>query len=378
MSAPSCECYKTCPAVESARRYDAFLRSSPDMMAFVRRDGTYIDLHPGRDIEPLVPLEMLKGKKIGDLVPHVKDDFMRAIAHALDSGREVSFHFEIPGRGDVYEARINRSSPDEVLIISRDVTKQRLTQQRLEAEVQQRTSELQRSNNELAQFAYAASHDLREPALKVKAFGNLLRENLSHEKLGPGVDEKVGQYLGVMLSAADRMIILIDDLLAYSRVGRKDGEIEVIPLQQVLQGVLADLAVRIQEADAYVEMGPLPTVCVDAVQMQVVAQNLISNSLKFRRTGIRPHISISAEKPSKGFVVVQVVDNGIGFEQKYADRIFQIFERLHTRHDYPGTGIGLALCKRIVERHGGWIEAMGRPGEGSTFRFTIPVLEGKK
>lgn len=355
---------------EGSRRYKAFLKASPDIMAFIRRDGTYIDLHPGCEIAPLVDLDSLRGKKVGDILPSLQAEWMEAIETALVENRTVNLQFTLPGRVSLYEARVIPSGPDEVLMICRDMTVLLEIQKRLETKVDERTIELERSNKSLEQFAYAASHDLREPALKIQGFGRRLKE-----MVGDKAGEKGAQYLDIMLSASARMVALIDDLLAYSRVGRKDGNLEYVDLGRIAQEALLDFGTTPEDLGAKITVGPMPQANVDPVQFRILFHNLLSNAIKFRHPGRTPEVTVEARE-EKGMVVVEVQDNGIGFDPVFSERIFLIFERLHTRFDYPGTGIGLALCKRVVERHGGWIAAEGRPGEGATFRFAIPQHGG--
>lgn len=258
----------------------------------------------------------------------------------------------------------------------------------LEARVQQRTAELEitnqslaRSNRELQDFAYVASHDLQEPLRKIQAFGNLLEDEYAH-KLGEGLD-----YLGRMRKAASRMSGLIEDLLAFSRVTTMAQPFARVPLSRVVREVVGDLETRIQETGGKVKVGKLPSIIADPTQMRQLMQNLIGNALKFHRPNIPPVVKITAAptKANDGTIKeyrISVADNGIGFEEKYLDRIFAVFQRLHGRDTYDGTGIGLAVCRKIVERHGGDITAASIPGKGSTFVVTIPAhpirSDGKK
>jgi signal transduction histidine kinase len=230
-----------------------------------------------------------------------------------------------------------------------------------------RAAELARSNAELEQFASIASHDLQEPLRKVRTFTQQLTvidsDNLS---------EKGHQYLERANTAAERMQKLIEDLLKFSRVATHGRPFEPVDLQEVTRGVLDDLELEVERSGAVVQVGELPTIDADPLQMRQLMQNLISNALKFRREGVTPEVTIDASAPD-GNAEITVKDNGIGFEPQYAGRIFRVFERLHGRSRYPGTGIGLALCRKIVERHGGWIVAEGQLDHGATFTITLPV-----
>jgi len=233
----------------------------------------------------------------------------------------------------------------------------------------------------LEQFAYVASHDLQEPLRKIQAFGDRLRTRF-HDQLA----EQGRDYIERMLSSATRMRRLIDDLLLFSRVTTKPQSPARIDLDGVLGGVLADLEVGIEKAGAAIEAEPLPALEADPMQMRQLFQNLIGNALKFASPDTPPCIRIWAERaeaPSmdeappaaEEWWNVSFQDNGIGFDEKYTDRIFQVFQRLHGRDEYEGTGVGLAICRKIVERHGGLIAARSQPGKGATFIVTLPAKQ---
>ncbi len=227
--------------------------------------------------------------------------------------------------------------------------------------------ELRRSNAELEQFAYVASHDLQEPLRKIQAFGDLL----AAKHAAALADEGRG-YVGKMQSSAGRMSRLIDDLLSYSRVTTHARPFAHVDLAATVRDVVEDLELRATRAGGRVEVGPLPAVEADPVQMRQLFQNLVGNALKFHRPGVPPVVRVTAEPAGDGWAL-SVADNGIGFEDRYAGRIFQVFQRLHGRDEYDGTGVGLAICRKIVDRHGGTIAAYGRPGEGATFVVTLPA-----
>ena len=243
--------------------------------------------------------------------------------------------------------------------------------------LKQRASELERSNAELETFAYVASHDLQEPLRKVQAFGDRLIS-----KYAEVLDERGLDYLSRMQDAAERMQTLIQSLLSFSRIGTNAEPHVPVDLDAVVQEVVGDLEVRIQETGAKVEVGDLPTIEADPTQMRQIFQNLIGNALKYRREGVATVVRVSAEvldgaagpldgTPTK-LCRIRFEDNGIGFEPQFADRIFGIFQRLHGRGEFEGTGVGLAICRKIAERHGGTISAEGRPGAGSCFTVTLP------
>jgi two-component system sensor kinase FixL len=241
--------------------------------------------------------------------------------------------------------------------------------QRKAAEEQLRVyaDRLEYSNRDLQDFASMAAHDLQEPLRKIQAFGDRL-----FARYRDSLPAEAQDFLQRMLISASRMRRLIDDLLTYSRITTQAKPFAPTNLNEVLADVLSDLEVSIEQTKGVIDAHPLPTIAADAVQMRQLLQNLVSNSLKFHRPGEFPKVTVSAEV-NGGNCVLTVVDNGIGFEQKYLDRIFTIFQRLHGRQDYEGTGVGLAVCRRIVERHGGYITAESKLGEGARFLVTIPL-----
>jgi light-regulated signal transduction histidine kinase (bacteriophytochrome) len=248
----------------------------------------------------------------------------------------------------------------------RDVTER----ERSQATLKQFSAELQRSNRELEEFALIASHDLQEPLRKLRSFGELLREEYGEALGGEGAE-----YLSEIVDASTRMQELVRSLLTLSRVGRKGLPFEEVDLNRALQAVLSDLEMRIKEAGGKIESGELPKVDADPVQMRQLFQNLIANSLKFRREDEPPVIRIEPNgfKAGDEEICIHVLDNGIGFEQEHAEKVFAPFQRLHGRAKYEGTGMGLAICRKIVERHGGSISAQSEPGHGTTFTIRMPV-----
>jgi signal transduction histidine kinase len=236
----------------------------------------------------------------------------------------------------------------------------------LEHRVADRTAELKRSNEDLEQFAYVASHDLQEPLRMVASFTQLLARRYEDK-----LDKDAKEFIHFAVDGATRMQTLINDLLAYSRVGTRGKPFEPIDLNHLLSRVLVNLKVAIDESHAVVTHDPLPIVTGDATQLTQLLQNLIGNAIKFRADkSPQIHFGVSRRGGDWHF---SIRDNGIGIEQKYFDRIFVIFQRLHSRQDYPGTGIGLALCKKIVERHGGRIWVESTEGKGTTFYFQLPA-----
>ncbi|MDW5593526.1 ATP-binding protein [Conexibacter stalactiti] len=279
-------------------------------------------------------------------------------------------------RGD-FEHEITGEGPRDVVELAADVDVMR---RRIVAELSgikeahrqldQQTRELQRSNAELEQFAYVASHDLQEPLRKVASFCQLLEKRYKGQ-----LDERGDQYIEFAVDGAKRMQQLINDLLAFSRVGRFNAEQQVVESGEILRHALTSLSAAIEESDAEIVVHePLPRVRGEASLLAGVFQNLIGNALKFRSEETRPRIEVSVERDGQTWRF-SVVDNGIGVEPDYAERIFMIFQRLHPKDVYAGTGIGLAMCRKIIEYHGGRIWLDTEPSEGTTFRFTLPALE---
>jgi signal transduction histidine kinase len=236
----------------------------------------------------------------------------------------------------------------------------------LELRVQERTAELARSNAELQQFAYVASHDLQEPLRMVSNFTQLLAE-----RYGPKLDNDAREFIAFAVEGATRMQTLVQDLLALSRVGTRGKHLEVVRLDEAVDRAVANLELAIQDNGALVSHDELPEVMADSSQMMQLFQNLIGNGIKFKGAE-PPLVFISAARNAKEWTL-SVRDNGIGFEPQYAERIFAVFQRLHSRDEYQGNGIGLAICRKIVERHQGRIWAESKPGSGTTFYFTMPA-----
>jgi hypothetical protein len=236
-----------------------------------------------------------------------------------------------------------------------------------EDQLRQSGANLQRSNTDLQQFAYIASHDLLEPLRMVTSYAQLVQQRYQDK-----LDKQGNEFLGQAIDGAHRMEALIHDLLAYSRVEMRGRPFEPTDCEQVLQQALRNLKVAIEESRALVSHEVLPTVMGDGVQLIQVFQNLVSNAIKFK--GPRPpEVYVRSERKGSHWLFV-VRDNGIGIDPKFFDRIFVIFQRLHTRQQYAGTGMGLAICKKIIERHGGQIWVESKPNEGAAFFFTLPAI----
>jgi len=245
-----------------------------------------------------------------------------------------------------------------------DITERKKTEEQLA----QYAAELKRSNQDLEDFASIASHDLQEPLRKVMAFGSRILENCSAV-----LDERGRDYLDRMMQATERMQRFIDDLLKYSRISTKANPFESVDLNETVMEVVSDLEIRIKQSGGRVEVAPLPRVTADPLQMRQLFQNLIGNALKFYRPGVPPVVQVKSEEGASGWCRFSVEDNGIGFKEEYLDRIFKPFERLNPRSQYEGSGMGLAICKKIVLRHGGDISAHSVPDRGTQFYFTLPT-----
>jgi signal transduction histidine kinase len=254
---------------------------------------------------------------------------------------------------------------------------------KLQLEMGSLVEELKRSNNNLEEFAHAASHDLKEPVRKIQFFTERLKT-----KIGDRLNEEELDVLSRMEKATERMRLLIDDLLQYSLVNQRHSEIEEIDLNRKLSLVLEDLEVQIQEKQAKVNVSQLPVVRGYRRQLQQMFQNLVSNALKYSKPGEVPVITITSRQVSgvdsglnvpsglwnNQFHLIEVTDNGIGFDQQDAERIFNMFTRLHGKYEYAGTGVGLSIVKKVVENHNGYIRASSTPGKGSTFSILLPVV----
>jgi signal transduction histidine kinase len=241
---------------------------------------------------------------------------------------------------------------------------ERTLRHQVEQDLAEKVDELARSNADLEQFAYVASHDLQEPLRMVTAYTQLLAERYRGK-----LDDNADKFIGYAIEGAQRMQVLIQDLLAFSRVGRKEA-CESVECNAVMKDVLQTLAAAIQESGAVVTHGELPAVWADRTQVAQVFQNLIGNAIKFRGKE-PPLVSVQAEKAGQQWRF-SVSDNGIGIAPEYAENIFVVFQRLHARTEYPGNGIGLAICKKIVEHSGGKIWVDSQAGSGSSFKFTVP------
>ena len=269
--------------------------------------------------------------------------------------------------------RLTRDKLLSTIKITLETWKRKLAEEekrRLMEELEETNQKLERSNKELRDFAYIASHDLREPMRKISAFGQLLQKSLKGK-----LDEDEQENFAFMIDGANRMQQMINDLLIYSRVSTKAKPHARVDLNAVIEDLKnVELAVQVEEAGGVINVPePLPPLHADPSQIHQLLQNLLGNGLKYYRKGVPPVITVRGRVVNGNMVRIEVQDNGIGIEEQYCANIFGMFKRLHSREDYEGSGIGLAVCKKIVERHGGEIGVESNPGVGSTFWFTVPI-----
>jgi PAS domain S-box-containing protein len=252
--------------------------------------------------------------------------------------------------------------------VGKDITERKRAEEdlrRAHADLERKATELERSNSELEQFAYVASHDLQEPLRMVSSYTQLVLR-----RYGERLDGDAKEFMAYVVDGAARMKQLIEDLLAYSRVGTRGKEFKPVPVETAVRRAINNLRAALEETGASITYDAMPTVEADDVQLAQLFQNLMGNALKFRSASVpRIHVAVKEQADEWEFAVQ---DNGIGIEPQYFDRIFMVFQQLHTKGEFPGTGIGLAICKKVVERHGGRIWVSSKPGEGSTFHFTLP------
>lgn len=311
------------------------------------------------------------GYRINGLFERYKQAFVTGIADRFD------FHYD-EDEIDVWLNILVTRLGDEVLVTFTDYTDVKKLQLQMETYV----NELKRSNASLEDFAYAASHDLQEPLRKIHFFADRLKGKYQNELGSEGAS-----MLDRMEAATGRMKTLIEDLLAYSRVSAKRTSFEEVNTDLLVREVLGDLEASIQEKGASIHIGVLPTLKGDPLQLRQLFQNIIGNALKYNRPDVPPMITINstlvkgkntgiellARNGAKVYHKIEITDNGLGFEQEHAERIFQIFQRLHGRSEYPGTGVGLAIVHKVVENHSGYIQAEGEPDKGATFRVWLPA-----
>jgi PAS domain S-box-containing protein len=357
---------------------EAFLKgvmdNASDAMFVKDRGGRMLLANPAFYRLMGVSPEMVLGKVVADYHhPDVAKAIERDERRTMESGVTITIEESVSTRNGwrMFQTTKAPYRDGEGRIIgyigvTRDITEGKKAEEALVESAE----ELKRSNEELQQFAYIASHDLQEPLRMVTSYLGLLERHLKDQ-----LDDRSETYMHFAVDGAQRMADMIDDLLTYSRVQTKGKSFIPVDMGDALTTVLKDLEVSIEENGAVISQDPLPTVTADRSQMIQLLENLVSNAIKYRGKEA-PRIHITAHGSGMNWVFA-IQDNGIGIDQKYDSRLFQMFQRLHTREEYPGTGMGLAIAKKIVERHGGRIWVESEPGKGSTFFFTLPVAARK-
>ncbi len=370
---------------ESEARYRMLAENMTDLVCLHHPDGTYAYVSPSaRRILGYEPDELL-GRSPYELFHPDDAEALRGGEEpelfSIDPTSKITYRI-LTGTGEILWLETStKVITDEDGGIDKYLTSSREVSDRVQAEraMSRTNKELEQRNRELQDFAYVASHDLQEPLRKIRAFADLLIEDFDDV-----LDETGRYYLGRMQDGARRMSRLISDLLDYSRITTRARPFEEVDLREIINHVISDLEMRISDVEGSVCVGDMPMVEGDQTQLRQLLQNLIANALKFHREDVRPVIEIYAEEiPAANrpngqgypFVKIVVEDNGIGFDEKYLDRIFTPFQRLHNRSSYAGTGMGLAICRRIVERHDGELTAESTPGEGSKFIITLPKYQ---
>ncbi|MGH8354444.1 MAG: GAF domain-containing sensor histidine kinase, partial [Pseudomonas sp.] len=355
-------------ANQAMRERDQFFTLSLEMFCMLGLQGDFIQVNTAFLDVLGYPLECLIGHPYLELIhpqerPQLVEEVRRLLAGQALRDLEVRV---LDARGQEHWLQLSAALGDDQLIYcaARDISERKAAEQVLRATL----AELERSNRELQEFAFVASHDLQEPLRKIQAFAERLEARAGE------LDAQSRDYLQRMSSAAGRMQSLIRDLLAYSRVTTRAQPFQRLDLELLLDEVLQDMDTALDSSGARIEREPLPQVLGDPTQLRQLLQNLLSNALKFHQEGQPPHVRVYAERMAPGEWTLCVADRGIGFDEKYLDRIFNPFQRLHGHQAYPGTGIGLAIVKKIVERHGARITASSRPGQGTRFRITFKSL----
>jgi PAS domain S-box-containing protein len=357
------------------RRYEMILNSAGEGICSLDIEGKSTFVNPTVAKLTGRPIEELIGKTEQELFfPHGRNGNSLKTATPLNPNEQIFYRHD----GNCFPVELVKTPINEngrvvgSVLVFKDITERK----RVEESLSQKAAELARSNSELEQFAFVASHDLQEPLRKIQAFGDRLKA-----KCESAESPEVKDYLDRMQGAAGRMRTLISDLLTFSRVIRSSEPCVPVDLSMVAREVLGDLEVRIEKSGAKIEISALPTIDADAMQMRQLLLNLLSNALKFQPPGATPLIKVSSRllnAPSgEQLCELTVQDNGIGFDEKYVDKMFAVFQRLHGRTEYEGTGIGLAVCRRIVDRHHGNILARSQSGQGATFMITLPVRQQK-
>lgn len=356
------------------QRYRGLLEAAPDPTIILDDAGKIVLLNVRAEKRFGYSHNELIGHEVTDIIPfgfteRLMDDGLRSAEEALDqqmgSGAEL---VALCKDGAVFPVEIMLTplqTDDDVLVTAaiRDISRRKAS----EAAMLRKIAELHRSNEELSQFAYIASHDLQEPLRMISSYTQLLAKRYAGR-----LDSDADDFIGFAVDGAERMQRLIQDLLAYSRVGTDSINLAEVSSEKALDEALINLRSAIDDCGAVVTRDALPTIRADATQLTQLFQNLVGNAIKYRRE-TTPHVHISARRNADDKWEFTIKDNGLGIEKQYLTRIFGMFQRLHSREEFSGTGIGLAICKKIVDRHGGNISVESTPGEGSAFHFSLGV-----
>lgn len=361
------------PGDAADARYRGLLEAAPDAMVVVDQAGEIVLLNLQAEKRFGYSRDELIGQEVRNIIPEgfaerlIADD-LRSAAEAL--AQQIGTGIELVARrkdGTEFPIEMMLSpleSADGILVTAaiRDITVRRAAEATLAATIE----ELRRSNEELGQFAYIASHDLQEPLRMVASYTQLLARRYVGR-----LDADADEFIAFAVDGATRMQRLIDDLLAYSRVGTQGVELSEVSSEDAFTRAIRHLGAAIEEQSARITHDPLPTVLADETQLVQLFQNLLGNAVKYRGAG-PPEVHVAASASEDGDTwTFTVRDNGLGIDPAYFERIFGMFQRLHRRDEFSGTGIGLAICRKIVERHGGSLSVESAPGLGSTFRFTL-------
>lgn len=356
------------------RKYRGLLEAAPDAMIVVNQAGEIVLVNVQAEKQFGYHRDELLGQKVKNIIPEGFAE--RQLADSLRSAevaqaQKIGTGLELSGRRknetefpiEIMLSPLQSAEGTLVTAAIRDIT----TRKKAEQELFQKVEQLKRSNEELAQFAYIASHDLQEPLRMVASYTQLLARRYKGK-----LDADADEFIAFAVDGANRMQRLIQDLLAYSRVATKGDELLATSSEDALEQALSNLHVAISESGAEVTHDPLPEVIADKRQLMQLFQNLVGNAIKYQ-SGSAPKVHVAATMNGSSKWVFSVKDNGLGIDPQYFERIFGMFQRLHQRDEFEGTGIGLAICKKIVERHGGTISVESEPGQGSTFSFALPA-----
>ncbi|HEY0057934.1 MAG TPA: ATP-binding protein [Flavisolibacter sp.] len=366
---------------------DTIMKQSPNGLAITKAirsasgemiDASTVLMNEGCEKINGIPNEVMLSSTFGSLSPEMLQSPLFAAAKALTTGSSFRTEYYLPQTNKWLELAIAKMDEDHFINVFTDITAVKDVQ----LELEQTVEELQRTNKNLEDFAYAASHDLKEPIRKIQFFAERIRN-----EYGELFDERGAKTFDRLQAAAERMKLLINDLLEYAQVDQGDQGIVEVQLSSVLQAAVDDLELLILEKSAVIEIDQLPLVMGNPLQLQQLFQNLLGNALKYQKEGVPPLVRITsrllpgkqtgfpipADQQKQFFYLFEITDNGIGFEQKEAERIFNVFTRLHGNTEYKGSGVGLSIVRKVVEHHKGFIKAVSTPGAGSTFKVYLPA-----